>query len=147
MKSFQCLTTLCALHLAIAREEYLARIPNPSGVSGFAALGHTDGVNGGGPRNDFGIDFAANSYAWAGAFCELDSDNDGLTNGQELGDPCCEWTPDNGNALITEGLSHPGLSNSTSSNSALTSPTCSHASTVVMPTIFLWTCLLLAYTT
>ncbi len=24
-------------------------------------------------------------------FCELDSDGDGMTNGLELGDPCCEW--------------------------------------------------------
>ena len=28
---------------------------------------------------------------WTAALCQKDSDGDGQTNGQELGDPCCTW--------------------------------------------------------
>ncbi|ETM98389.1 hypothetical protein PPTG_19509 [Phytophthora nicotianae INRA-310] len=28
---------------------------------------------------------------WTKELCEADSDSDGQTIGQELGDPCCEW--------------------------------------------------------
>lgn len=45
-------------------------------------------------RSQFGRDFASNSYSWV-AICNLDSDGDGLTNGEELGDPNCEFTPGN----------------------------------------------------
>lgn len=47
----------------------------------------------------------AGSIDWA-KVCPLDSDGDGLTNGQELGDPNCRWRqgdPDPG-----PGLGHPG---------------------------------------
>jgi hypothetical protein len=41
--------------------------------------------------------------------CEADSDGDGKTNGEELGDPCCVWKP---TSLPTVGkdyrISHPG---------------------------------------
>ena len=40
--------------------------------------------------------------------CGLDSDGDGLTNGQELGDPECTWKPGNTPAR-SRRLSHPGL--------------------------------------
>ncbi len=28
---------------------------------------------------------------WTKELCEMDSDEDGATNGEELGDPCCKW--------------------------------------------------------
>ena len=38
----------------------------------------------------------------------MDSDGDGRTNGEELGDPDCTWTP--GMApKYSAGLSHPGI--------------------------------------
>ena len=38
----------------------------------------------------------------------MDSDGDGMTNGAELGDPDCTWTP--GTApKFSAGLSHPGV--------------------------------------
>lgn len=43
--------------------------------------------------------------------CPLDSDGDGLTNGQELGDPRCEWTPGSASAESVN-ISHPGPCNS-----------------------------------
>ena len=53
-------------------------------------------------RRDFGSEsfwgekigqsFAKAGFIWTRALCEADSDGDGLTNGEELGDPCCEWS-------------------------------------------------------
>ena len=37
-----------------------------------------------------------------------DSDGDGRTNGEELGDPDCTWAPGTAPKL-TSGLSHPGV--------------------------------------
>ncbi|KAH9492276.1 hypothetical protein Btru_024556 [Bulinus truncatus] len=36
-------------------------------------------------------DFQMESYKWSRKLCETDSDNDGLTNGYEFGDPDCQW--------------------------------------------------------
>lgn len=42
------------------------------------------------------------------SICQLDSDGDGRTNGEELGDPDCVWSK-NGETNVTNGeLSHPG---------------------------------------
>jgi len=43
-----------------------------------------------GSLNPFGEDFIAAAGNWT-TLCMMDSDNDGVTNGQELGDPCCQW--------------------------------------------------------
>lgn len=40
----------------------------------------------------FGMELMQFRDNWQ-AHCNADWDNDGLTNGQELGDPCCLWTP------------------------------------------------------
>ena len=37
--------------------------------------------------NPFGEDFDDEKYKWTKKLCEEDSDGDGFTNGQELGDP------------------------------------------------------------
>jgi hypothetical protein len=41
---------------------------------------------------------------WSPALCRKDSDDDGLTNGDELGDGCCDGSGVNGHLI-----SHPGL--------------------------------------
>lgn len=49
------------------------------------------------------------------SLCPLDDDEDGMTNGQELGDPCCLWTPPSPSELASGkrleyrrwGLTHP----------------------------------------
>ncbi|XP_076468958.1 dopamine beta-hydroxylase-like [Babylonia areolata] len=65
---------------------------------------------GGGARNPFGEDFAANGHKWTEALCRKDSDGDGRTNGEELGDPECVWskgqTPP---VTAATSLSHPGV--------------------------------------
>nr|XP_022293908.1 temptin-like [Crassostrea virginica] len=41
--------------------------------------------------NLFGKMFQTNNRNWT-AICDMDADGDGQTNGEELGDPYCEWT-------------------------------------------------------
>eukprot|EP00963_Diacronema_lutheri_P005291 scaffold412_cov311-Pavlova_lutheri.AAC.3 len=72
-------------------------------------LGHNTCAGGSLPLNPFGADFADALYSWTEELCQMDSDNDGLTNGEELGDPCCEWTTMSMDMLDDEFIpSHPG---------------------------------------
>ncbi|VDP84394.1 unnamed protein product [Echinostoma caproni] len=56
-------------------------------------------------RINFSICFPHQNWT---QLCRLDSDGDGLTNGQELGDPNCEWTKGQTPSRTTN-LSHPGV--------------------------------------
>ncbi|XP_065181006.1 DBH-like monooxygenase protein 2 [Sycon ciliatum] len=67
---------------------------------------HSD--QGGNARNQFGLDFKAAGYRWTGALCRNDSDGDGVSNGQELGDPNCTWLPGQ-SASRTVNITHPGF--------------------------------------
>lgn len=101
------LVTLLAPCPAASFPEYLAELPtNPEGAPG---VGHV-AKEGGGLRNSFGKDFALAGYTWTKALCQKDSDGDGFTNGQELGDPNCKWRKGQpkpqGKGLR---ISHPGL--------------------------------------
>ena len=106
-------TTLALLVVAAltaqssARPTYVAKIPNGANVKGVAALGHVD-PEGGGARNKFGLAFAAAGMEWTAELCKADSDGDGQTNGQELGDPCCQWTEAGGKVEWSTGVSAPG---------------------------------------
>lgn len=75
---------------ANARPGYDAAVPNASLSCGTCHVAE----GGGGARNAFGEDVEASmpfagpdSATWQKLFC-VDSDGDGKTNGQELGDPC-----------------------------------------------------------
>lgn len=68
---------------AQAKPSYPGLIPN-----GTCNTCHTAG--GGSPRNAFGLDVAANGPNWSQLY-DLDSDGDGFTNGEELGDPMGTW--------------------------------------------------------
>ncbi|OWZ14037.1 hypothetical protein PHMEG_00012540 [Phytophthora megakarya] len=86
---------------------YQKKVPNGVNVPGVEAIGHK-GADGG-PNNQFGRDFAKARFRWTRKFCMKDSDGDGQTNGQELGDPCCEFVVGkNEKVRWTEGVSHPG---------------------------------------
>lgn len=100
-------------------------VPCPPGAEGCIqgicrGVGHPTcggGISGAVPQplNAFGADFRDAGFQWTPELCAADSDGDGLTNGEELGDPCCVWTvagsvaPD-GVAPYTRSFvpSHPG---------------------------------------
>lgn len=91
--------------------EFRDRIPNGYNVkdsNGLAwpGVGHFRAA-GSGTRNRFGEDFAAAGFAWTETLCRQDSDGDGASNGVELGDPNCIWTP--GATPSGPVLSHPGF--------------------------------------
>jgi hypothetical protein len=56
----------------------------------WPAVGHTtpEGLP---ALNRFGVDFRAAGKMWTAELCAMDSDGDGRTNGEELGDPDCVW--------------------------------------------------------
>lgn len=73
----------------------------------WGGVGHLDPA-GGGPRNAFGKDFQNAGAKWTQELCRFDSDGDGMTNGQELGDPNCSWTEGSIPERVTD-ISHPGV--------------------------------------
>ena len=87
---------------------YRAALPN--GASNGGKMGH-----GGEARSSFGSDFGQQGRKWTRSLCEMDSDGDGVSNGGELGDPCCKWTR-GATPEFTSGLSHPGRSSSKTSS-------------------------------
>lgn len=123
---------LCFINVAEALPSFGSKIPNgqkvpcPPNAGGCSrgicyGLGHPncggfqsgDRVGGNLFLSPFGDDLKANGYAWTKELCELDSDGDGYTNGEELGDPCCVWSL--GLAAMLDSVdgflpSHPGMS-------------------------------------
>mmetsp|Transcript_10228 Transcript_10228/g.14804 ORF Transcript_10228/g.14804 Transcript_10228/m.14804 type:complete len:370 (-) Transcript_10228:393-1502(-) len=99
---------LCAGRLGSAHREYLRLLPNGLRFSDTICLafGH-ELCYGQAATNKFGKDFCLAGYTWSRDFCELDSDRDGFTNGEELGDPCCCWNGDDSQLARTTFLSHP----------------------------------------
>lgn len=118
----------CALSssAADAYPAYIGKVPNTATHSCLTCHNSLSG----GTRNPFGqawgaaraasYDFNTFEYnytrAW-GQVVHADSDSDGQTNGQELGDPCGIWQA-NGTAARSTDISRPGFS-----NSMATSPT------------------------
>ncbi|KAF6257300.1 hypothetical protein COO60DRAFT_1461216 [Scenedesmus sp. NREL 46B-D3] len=104
------LTLLVGLCFAFPRfQDEIPAIPIVAGQP-WGGVGHV-AREGGGQRNPFGKDFDEAGYQWTPELCRKDSDGDGFTNGQELGDPDCTWLkgwPKRTAATI----SHPGLANS-----------------------------------
>lgn len=111
------LLVILSPHHVLAYQSYTARIPNGPlmGSFGGQGVGHLTTVTGGGARNPFGLAFFAAGKQWTTSLCQDDSDDDGMTNGYELGDPCCEWTQQ-GSAGTWRGerttaLTQPGIKN------------------------------------
>ena len=96
--------------------EFVARIPNGNQIphpcdrnQNWRAVGHENPA-GGGPTNRFGNDFDQSGYQWTPELCRMDSDGDGMSNGQELGDPFCVWTTGALPSVQDRAqLSHPGV--------------------------------------
>ncbi|XP_052805957.1 temptin-like [Mya arenaria] len=100
---------------ALAHDYYRDRIPNgysvpnPCGGGTWAPVGHFDPSHHTIQKNQFGLDFANAGHQWTAALCKMDSDGDGMSNGQELGDPNCVWTA--GAAPSGAATGHPGICN------------------------------------
>lgn len=76
--------------------------------------------------NSFDDAHAKAGYMWSKELCMADSDGYHQTNGQELGDPCCQWSStSNPVVLWTSGVSHPGNASITSDPSMWTDINCS----------------------
>lgn len=120
---------------ALARPEFVARLPNGGSVPSVAALGHVN-PNGGGATNAFGANFGGSvgRGAWTTALCVMDSDGDGQSNGLELGDPCCAWAAGAGAPAFTTGLSHPGLATSVSPRNCSAAAPCATGVNPCAPT-------------
>ena len=95
---------------AQAYSSYMSRIPNtPNSCNTCHSYG------GGSPRNAFGLAFDSNGLVWTDALANADSDSDGQSNGEELGDPCGIWSQGETPARSND-LSKPGDVGSTSAD-------------------------------
>lgn len=73
----------------------------------WKGVGHKN-KDGGGERNQFGRDFLNFGKIWSESLCRMDSDGDGKSNGEELGDPNCVWREGDIPQFMT-GITHPGV--------------------------------------
>eukprot|EP00746_Dinoflagellata_sp_MGD_P013325 gnl/MRDRNA2_/MRDRNA2_128748_c0_seq1.p1 gnl/MRDRNA2_/MRDRNA2_128748_c0~~gnl/MRDRNA2_/MRDRNA2_128748_c0_seq1.p1 ORF type:complete len:624 (-),score=49.41 gnl/MRDRNA2_/MRDRNA2_128748_c0_seq1:94-1965(-) len=114
--------TVACLDVSDAFGYFKDRIPNGHNVTvngvSWRAVGHAapfwrPDCFGAFERCNFGIDFEKNGFRWNEWLCRRDSDYDGSSNGEELGDPHClfgtpaweEWVKNNPRPVIR----HPGL--------------------------------------
>ena len=97
-----------------AHPHYTLYVPNGNNVfyggQLVAAIGHHR-HSGHGERNIFGRDFQLHGFRWTEDFCQLDSDGDGRSNGEELGDPFCVWSRGR-TPYRSSQITHPGLADS-----------------------------------
>ncbi|KAE8880421.1 hypothetical protein PF005_g18238 [Phytophthora fragariae] len=107
--------------------KYVKLIPNGGNVPDAPNVGHLDAAGETG-LSTFGEAFSKAGNAWTTALCQEDTDGDGYTNGQELGDPCCTWTTSNSAGLVTDGVSHPADASKVPTSSTLKAG-CSGSST------------------
>ncbi|KAL3662950.1 hypothetical protein V7S43_011896 [Phytophthora oleae] len=139
INSVRFITALAGAMLVVpeseASLEFVAMLPNGGNVPDTPAIGHPDGTGDDPSTNAFGDAFSEAGNKWTKELCEADTDGDGQTNGQELGDPCCEWDMDT-NPVVqwTDGVSHPDDATKTSDESLWTNIVCGSASASVSET-------------
>ncbi|XP_034322252.2 temptin [Magallana gigas] len=106
-------TVLGLLPLVCGHPYYRDYIPNgyavfnPCGASYWQAVGHYDPNHHTVMKNPFGVALSNNNHVWNEALCRADSDGDGKTNGEELGDPNCVFTLGSTPSQASSG--HPGI--------------------------------------
>ena len=97
--------------IVLSYPSFMKLIPNGDKVKfegeSWPGVGHTK-VYGGGDLNIFGKDFMNAGNEWTEELCRKDSDGDGRTNGEELGDPECTWKLGDPNPK-TRFVTHPGI--------------------------------------
>jgi hypothetical protein len=97
------LALLVGVQNTFALSSFRSRVPN--GNLNSCDTCH-DLVAGPPVLNPFGTAFLGAGTTWTPALAALDSDGDGFTNGQELGDPAGTWTP--GSTNPTGNITNPG---------------------------------------
>lgn len=105
---------LCSASPAFARSNYPQMLPNGAmfGCQSCHPGGATNQLTGFG--TDSSTRIAGGRVNWPQLFA-LDSDGDGQTNGEELGDPCGVWTA-GATPGRTNDLSNPGVAASKAAN-------------------------------
>ena len=99
---------------AYSYPQYNNNVPNGNSIPPSAvALGHPNGNTK--HYTQFAQDYKLNGYQWTKKLCLIDSDNDGQSNGLEMGDPCCNYVVGT-MPLFTSGLSDPNNPQSTTIN-------------------------------
>merc|ERR1711871_840645 len=94
------------LHGATGHITFRDYVPNAVNIPGSIAIGHLQS-HGGGDLSTFGLAFRKAGFKFTKELCLEDSDGDGISNGHELGDPCCLWSM-GATPSRSFGLSHPG---------------------------------------
>ncbi|RUS72249.1 hypothetical protein EGW08_019990 [Elysia chlorotica] len=112
MRFLPLLVSAALLGAVLALPNYVDLIPNGANVrlpcsGNDCAVGHQN-PSGEGALNAFGYDFAIAGRKWTQALCLQDSDGDGVSNGQELGDPECVWRVGESPARSSD-ISNPGV--------------------------------------
>lgn len=97
------------------------QVPNVNNIAGLrcaSAVCHGTSTR---SHSAFAVAFQQAGYTFTIDLCKADTDKDGQTNGEELGDPCCVWefgdTPQR-----TTQISDPSIA---ASKSSATKPNCS----------------------
>ncbi|CAG2237960.1 Temptin [Mytilus edulis] len=108
------LKTLFCVGIATAYPNFKDILPNGNEVPHpckanylWHGVGHNNPL-GGGSRNQFGLDFKTAGLSWTPELCRKDSDGDGRTNGEELGDPECVWKTGSFPSRLSD-ITHPGV--------------------------------------
>ena len=104
--------TICFFMMeVVAYPNFQRLIPNGEKVKfdgeAWPGVGHTK-VYGGGDLNTFGRDFMRAGNQWTEELCRRDSDGDGRSNGEELGDPHCKWKMGDPHPKA-KFVTHPGI--------------------------------------
>lgn len=104
-----------SINVSFARPYRVSQLPNGSK---FQCANCHIKVGGGGARNVFGQKVESSflngngDVLWGAELAALDSDGDGFTNGQELGDPEGNWKSGQPNPGDANNLGNPGDKNS-----------------------------------
>ena len=110
-----CAALLIAFAGSLVATDAEARFFRPGKVPNAVDACNTCHTSGGGtPRNPFGLDVEAlvtpngEEVFWGPELAALDSDGDGFTNGEELGDPEGTWQEGDDSPGVPADLGHPG---------------------------------------
>ncbi len=97
-----CVAGFCA-GAAFSTEDFMNRLPNFERFRCAICHTMTDPVTGDASLNLFGSDFAMYGYEWDAELAAMDSDDDGVPNGVELGDNNGDGTTDHNFELSNPG--------------------------------------------